>query len=289
MKIMILGGSGLIGHKLWYHLKDRFKEVYTTLHREEAHYRRFGIFSSQNVIYNVDITNFEHLQGILHATNPDVVINCIGITKRKKEIADIAYALQINSVFPHLLAQWARDSGKRLIHFSTDCVFNGVLGNYTEESPTNAEDIYGKTKALGEIRYEGTLTIRSSFIGRELEGKTELLEWFLAQRSRTIKGFHNALYSGVSTTFMARVVGDVIEKHPNLSGLYQLSSSQPISKFDLLQIAAKAFKLPVEIMPDWDFVNINTLNGSKLHAIMGYYPPNWEEMLDQLATEKIYE
>jgi dTDP-4-dehydrorhamnose reductase len=285
---MILGGSGLIGHKLWYNLKDRFNEVYATLHRDEAHYRSYGIFRSQNLIYNVDITNYEHLMGILHATNPEVVINCIGITKRKKEIADIAYALQVNSVFPHLLARWARDNGTRLIHFSTDCVFNGASGNYTEESPTNAEDTYGKTKALGEVRYDGTLTIRSSFIGRELEGKTELLEWFLAQSNRTIKGFHNALYSGVSTTFMARVVGDIIEKHTNLSGLYQLSSSQPISKFDLLHIAAKAFKLPVEIKADWDFVNINTLNGSKLHAILGYVPPRWEEMLDQLATEEIY-
>ena len=117
MRIIILGGSGLIGHKLLYRLKDRFTDVYTTLHRDEAYYQKFGIFSSQNVIYNVDVNNFEHLKGILHAVNPDVVINCIGITKRKKEIEDIAYAIYVNSVYPHLLAQWVRENGKRMIHF----------------------------------------------------------------------------------------------------------------------------------------------------------------------------
>ena len=289
MRILILGGSGLIGHKLWFELGQRFNDVWVGLHRSKEAYAQYKIFNSDKVIYNLDVAKTEQLIGVLKAVNPDVVLNCVGITKRKEEIKDIAYALQINSLHPHLLAKWVIENGKRMIHFSTDCVFNGALGEYTEESPTTAEDTYGKTKAMGEVQYEGTLTIRSSFIGRELEGKTELLEWFLAQRGKKIKGFHKAMYSGVSTTFMAKVVGDIIERYPNLSGLYQLTSPKAISKFDLLHLAAKAFNMEVEIMPDSDFVNINTLNGSKLHAILGYQPPSWEEMLAQLASETLYD
>lgn len=290
MRIIILGGSGLIGHKLWYNLKDRFNDVFVTLHKEEAHYRRFGIFNSANAIFNVDVMRFELLEGILQGLKADVVINCIGITKRKPEINNTVYTLQVNSIYPHQLAEWSVSNKVRLIHFSTDCVFNGSIGDYTEESVTSAEDMYGRSKALGELRYPGTLTIRSSFIGRELEGKTELLEWFLGQPGPKVRGFTNAMYSGVSTTFMAKIVGDIIEFHPELSGLYQLATEEPINKFDLLLIAKAAFqRYNISIEPDSSFVNINTLDGRKLQRIIGYKVPRWEEMMSQLAAERIYD
>ncbi|MDP2173419.1 MAG: SDR family oxidoreductase [Candidatus Cloacimonadaceae bacterium] len=289
MRILILGATGLIGHKLWEKLPQRFDDVFCTIRRDKADLTQVGIYDSSRVIDKVDILRFDALEGLLQAINPDVVINCVGITKRKREINDIEYAIRVNSLFPHQLALWVIRNNKRLIHFSTDCVFNGALGNYSEESATTAEDTYGKTKALGELRYPHTLTIRSSFIGRELENGSELLEWFLAQNCTAIKGFQHAMYSGVSTLFMAKVIGDIVEYHPELHGLYQLATDSPISKYDLLCIAKQAFKKKIEIEIENQFININTLVGEKLKAILGYSAPSWIDMMNEIATEKLYD
>jgi len=289
MRILILGGSGLIGHKLFQELSKRFDEVFTVIHSSKDNYKQYGLFESDKVIENIDVKDFSKLEGVLCAVNPDVILNCVGITKRRKEINDPILALSINSIFPHKLADWAKLFKKRVIHFSTDCVFDGKIGNYTEESLTTAEDNYGRTKAFGEIKYDHTLTIRSSFIGRELTQFSELLEWFLAQEGKTIKGFHKAMYSGVSTIFMSKVVGDIIEFHPDLSGLYQLSVEDPISKYDLLCIARDAFNINVEIIQDDDFVITPTLNGEKLKRIIGYSAPSWKEMMNELASETMYQ
>jgi dTDP-4-dehydrorhamnose reductase len=175
-----------------------------------------------------------------------------------------------------------------VIHFSTDCVFNGKEGDYTEESLTTAEDLYGRTKALGEIRYKHTLTIRSSFIGQELFERTELLEWVLAQDGKQIKGFKNALYSGVSTNFMAKTVNDIITNHTQLSSLYHLGLEVPISKYDLICLVKKAFGLNIDIIPEIDYVHRPTLNTAKLKNDMGVKVPSWEEMMEELAKDEIF-
>jgi dTDP-4-dehydrorhamnose reductase len=231
---------------------------------------------------------YQKLEAVFHSIRPDIILNCVGITKRKKKINDPLLAISINSLFPHKLAQWAKIHGIRVIHFSTDCVFDGKTGNYTEESLTTAEDVYGRTKALGEIRYNHALTIRSSFIGRELFTNTELLEWFLSQSGKTIKGFTKAMYTGVSTIFMSKVIGDIIEYHPELYGLRQLSIEQPISKYDLLCLARDAFNVNVEIIPDDTFEIRPTLNGSKLREELNLSIPTWREMMFELANEKVY-
>jgi dTDP-4-dehydrorhamnose reductase len=168
-------------------------------------------------------------------------------------------------------------------------VFDGSIGNYDEESDTTGIDAYGKTKALGEIRYPHSLTIRSSFIGRELDGKTELLEWFLAQENQTIRGFTKAFYSGVSTTEMCRVVGDIIESHPDLGGLYTLAMPEPISKYDLLCIARDAFDMNVTIQADDSFEIKPTLNGDKLRQAIGVQLPSWPVMMKQIANDPLYQ
>lgn len=288
-KILILGASGLIGHKLFEKLGQRFDEVHGVLHRDRDTFSQCGLFAGDNVIDNVDVSNFERVLSILDTINPDVVLNCVGITKRRPEVKDPLCAINVNSMFPHRLANWAGEHGKRIIHFSTDCVFDGSIGDYTEESPTTGPDAYGQTKALGEIRYDHTLTIRSSFIGRELDVFSELLEWFIGQDGKTIKGFTRAYYSGVSTIFMSQVVGDIIESHPELNGLLQLSTPQPISKFDLLCVARDAFGMNVEIVPDDDFEIKPTLNGSKLRAAMNLEIPTWPEMMQELAADPLYD
>ncbi len=288
-RILILGASGLIGHKLFEKLTERFGDVYGVLHRDSSVFAECDLFDSEKVIDNVDVRDFEKLIGMLHVVNPDIVLNCVGITRRRPEVNDPIQAINVNSLFPHRLANWAQQNDKRVIHFSTDCVFDGSMGDYTEESPTTGPDEYGRTKALGEIRYDHTLTIRSSFIGRELDFYSELLEWLLSQDGKTIKGFTNALYTGVSTIYMSQIVGDIIESHPDISGLHQLSTPTPISKYDLLCLARDAFGLDIEIIPDDGFVIKPTLDGSLLREKMQIKVPSWSDMMAGLAAETLYE
>lgn len=287
MRILILGVSGLIGHKLLQELSENF-EVFGTLHKTKLHYGNLSLFSSKNIIECVDVANFEILKGVFFAVNPDVILNCVGITKRKIDENNPLEVLTVNSVFPHQLANWAKTNKKRIIHFSTDCVFDGKVGNYNESSLTTADDIYGRTKALGEINYNHTLTIRSSFIGQELFDKTELLDWFLAQNGKQIKGFTNTFYSGVSTIFMANVVANIILNYPNLSGLYQLAPDKPISKYDLLCLAKEAFDVNVEIIPESEHVHLPTLDASKLKREISIEVPSWNEMMKELASNKSF-
>lgn len=288
MRILVLGVSGLIGHKLFQELHLEF-DVFGTLHKSKNHYGNIPLFSGNNIIEKIDVSEFEVLKGVINAINPDVILNCVGITKRKEEINDMYKALTINSVFPHQLANWAKHYDKRIIHFSTDCVFDGKIGNYNESSLTTAEDVYGRTKALGELRYKNTLTIRSSFIGQELFGKTELLEWFLAQNDRKINGFTNVFYSGISTIYMSKLIKKIIANFPDLCGLYHLAPDKPISKYELLCIAKEAFNVNVDIIPVDNPVHHPTLDASKLKREMNLIIPDWKEMMTELkSTGTIY-
>jgi dTDP-4-dehydrorhamnose reductase len=284
MRVIILGVSGMIGHRLFMDMSQKF-ETFGTLKNDKNFYKNNSLFEKKNVVENINVLNYEVLTGALAAIDPDVIINCVGITKRKKEIENTRRTLYINALFPHKLAEWSKVNKKRIIHISTDCVFDGKIGNYSEESLTTAEDLYGRTKALGEINYNHTLTLRSSFIGRELFSKTELLEWFLSQNGLTIKGFTKALYTGVSTIFLSQIVADIIESHPNLSGLKQLSIEKPISKYELLCLAREAFKCNIEIIPDDTFEIKPTLKGERLRDELGYVVPTWENMMYDLAND----
>jgi dTDP-4-dehydrorhamnose reductase len=284
-RVLILGVSGLIGHKLYQTLNQDF-EVFATIHKAKENYGNLPIFSSDNVIEKVDVLDFENLEKVILTVNPDVILNCVGITKRKINPEIKEEVIFVNSVFPHKLANWAKKHNKRVIHFSTDCVFDGKIGNYTEESLTTAEDLYGRTKALGEINYNHTLTIRSSFIGQELFDKTEMLDWFLSQENKTINGFKKVFYSGVSTKYMANVVANIIQNFPNLSGLYQLAPENPIAKYDLLCIAKEAFDINVQINSSEDFVHNPTMNSTKLRTALNLKVPSWQEMLNDLALDK---
>lgn len=283
--ILILGVSGLIGHKLYEKLGKRFDKVSGTFHSTKDRFSSYNLFETGDLIEHVEAQNINQTLETIAKVNPDVILNCAGITKRRPEVKTPIQAITVNALFPHRLAEWAKENGKRVIHFSTDCVFDGETGNYDEASITTARDAYGQTKALGEIRYNHSLTIRSSFIGQELSVHSELLDWFLQQRGKSIKGFTKALYTGVSTIEMARVVGDVIEHHPSLSGLYQLSVAQPISKYDLLCLAREAYDIDVEITPDDSFEIKPTLNGDALRKSIDLTLPSWPEMMKKLAAE----
>ncbi len=285
MRVLILGASGLIGHKLWQVLGKRFDDVHCALHGSRKPLQKYALFNSTKVHENLSVENWRSVEALLAKVKPDVVLNCAGITKRRPIVSDAIHAITVNALTPHLLARWAGGNEARIIHFSTDCVFDGKDGPYTEQSPTTGKDAYGQTKALGEIRYDHCLTIRSSFIGRELSVHSELLDWLLNQNGKKIKGFSEAWYSGISTLEMARIVGDIIEKKPELSGLHQLSTVQPINKYDLLCVARDAFKLDVEIVPDPSFITFPTLDSSLLRSKMKIEIPTWPEMMAALAAD----
>ncbi|MBU0533490.1 MAG: SDR family oxidoreductase [Candidatus Omnitrophica bacterium] len=284
MRILILGGSGMLGHKLWQYLSPRFPNTFTVIRGYRHDYKKFNIFEDETrVIENLNALNFPDVEKLLDRIQPSIILNCIGMTKHRKETNDMAMSLALNSSLPHKLATWGENNNAKTVVFSTDCVFDGKIGHYTEESLTSATDIYGKTKAKGELKEDNTLTLRSSFIGTELLHRYELLEWFLAQ-SGTIKGYKNAIYSGFTTLELCRIVEMLIVDYPQAHGLYNVSSN-PISKFDLLMLIKKKMNLDIEITPDEDFHCDRSLDSSKFRKEFGYTPPSWEKMIDELVIE----
>ncbi len=284
MRILILGGSGLLGHKLWQCLLVRLPETFVVIRHSREAYKEFKLFEDPvRVFDNIDAMDFSAIQSVLDKIRPDFIFNCVGITKRREAVNDLTACITLNSLFPHKLAKWGQDNNAKVISFSTDCVFDGKTGNYTEESLTSAEDIYGKTKALGEFKVGNALTLRSSFIGPELSHGSELLEWFLAQRG-TVKGFRNAVYSGLTTLELSRIVEKIIFDYPGAKGLYNVSSD-PITKFDLLMLIKKKMVLSIDIIPEDNFYCNRSLDSSRFRKEFNYTPPSWEFMIDELAAE----
>lgn len=285
MRILILGGAGMLGHQLWRQLHKNH-EVWVTLRKPFSHYSAFALFEPGRTLLVGDVTNPGALMGVFLAARPEVVVNCIGIIKQLKEAKDPLLSLTVNSVLPHQLAQLCALAGARLVHISTDCVFSGRKGNYNEEDVSDAEDLYGRTKFLGEVHESHCLTLRTSIIGRELETRSGLIEWFLSQRGNKIKGFRKAIYTGFTTCELARVIENVLLKHPDLGGLWQVSSN-PINKYDLLTIAKSAFGWAGELVPDDMFVCERGLDSTKFRNKTGYQPPSWQAMLKEVAEKPV--
>ena len=215
---------------------------------------------------------------------PGAVINCIGIIKQLKEASDPIISLTLNSLFPHRLAELCAIAGSRLFHISTDCVFSGQKGNYSEDDAADAEDLYGRTKLLGEVVRPNCLTIRTSIFGRDFFKQSAFLEWFMSNRGGKVKGYKNAIYTGFPTQVLARIMGDIIEDYPDLSGLYQIAS-QPISKYQLLVKLREAMKLDIEIEPYEDHPCDRSLSATRFVAATGYQIPSWDQMLIELASD----
>jgi dTDP-4-dehydrorhamnose reductase len=285
MKIFILGGSGMLGHRLYLELSPDH-EVSVTLRRDAALFSRYGLFKRGRVLEGVDVADFTIVERSIRAAAPDVVINCVGIIKQLKESKDPIPSLMINSLLPHRLARLCGDIGARLFHFSTDCVFAGRKGQYTEMDVADAEDLYGRTKFLGEITDSpNALTLRSSIIGRELGTSHSLVDWFLSQGGRKVRGFRRAIYTGISTWEMARLVRMLLTHQPSLFGLWHVAS-RPITKYDLLLLLRDGFGVPVEVEPYDDFVCDRSLDGSKFAAATGYSTPDWPAMISEMASAR---
>jgi dTDP-4-dehydrorhamnose reductase len=282
MKILILGGDGMLGHQLLKLLRERH-EVKVTLRREFSAYSGSKLFSPQNAAAGVDVRATDKLLAALSDFRADAVVNAVGIVKQRSDGLDVIPNLEINALLPHRLALICRAIGSRLIHISTDCVFSGNRGQYREDDTPDPVDIYGHSKLLGEVTQRGVITLRTSIIGRSLYGNASLIDWFLRQQGR-ISGYRNAIFSGFTTKEVSRVIATLLEQHSSASGLYHLSSSA-ISKYDLLVRLRDRLGRSTEIVPD-DSVRIDrSLDSTRFRSEFAYTPPSWDRMLEELADD----
>jgi dTDP-4-dehydrorhamnose reductase len=282
MKILILGGDGMLGHQLVESMAPRF-EVHGTLRGAPDAYSGIAASLPPNAHYSLDVRNIAAIDDLLREVRPSAVINAVGIVKQRDGASDAIESIQINALFPHQLAQCCASVGARLVHISTDCVFSGQRGMYQETMAPDVNDLYGRSKALGEVTNGRAITLRTSIIGLELARRTSLIEWFLSQRG-TVKGYTRAIYSGFTTLEFARIIEQVLVDHPNSHGLYHVATD-PIDKFTLLQMLNDRLGHPVEIVPDDAFVCDRSLDGSRFRADFGYSAPSWGRMLDELAAQ----
>lgn len=280
MKAIVLGADGMLGHEMARSLTVGNHDVVAAVRKDPDERTRFALTGSA-VVPRVDARVRRSIVNLIDQQRPDAIINAVGIVKQRPEARDAVGSIQINSLFPHQLAELCTSTGTRLIHISTDCVFSGEKGDYRESEYPDPVDIYGRSKLLGEIAYPGCVTLRTSIVGLELARYTGLVEWFLAQRGKA-PGWTKAMYSGLTTAELARVIIRVIEAGEQMDGLWHVSGD-PISKFDLLVGLRDALARDIEIIPDESVVIDRTLNSESFRAALGYRPPTWDEMLDELA------
>jgi dTDP-4-dehydrorhamnose reductase len=280
LNILVLGSSGLIGSTILRVLSESSDwQVYGSIRSDNI--RPFlPKIDADKLISNLDVDNFTSIIQAIDDIRPDVVINCIGATKHKKEGNSPLSAIALNALFPHRMAQICALVGARFIHISTDCVFSGNDGFYSESAFADADDVYGRSKVLGEVTYGGCLTLRTSTIGHELHSNYGLLNWFLSQKS-SCNGFSKAIFSGFPTVVFAQVIRDVVLTNTQLAGLYHVAA-QPISKYELLKMIAKVYKKEIKIVADDSLIINRSLDASKFNQATGYNPPSWQNLIETM-------
>jgi dTDP-4-dehydrorhamnose reductase len=274
-KVLVLGASGMLGNTVLRFFTQ--KDIYETAGSVRSERVPSLLPANLHIITNIDVEDVDGLNRLFARAKPDVVINCVGVVKQLAEADDPLTAIPINSILPHRLARLSEVAGARFIHLSTDCVFSGTKGMYREDDFADCNDLYGRSKYLGEVDYPNSITLRTSIIGHELDGSQGLLNWFLAQDGQ-VNGFRRAIFSGLPTVEIARVIHDIIIPDPELSGVYHLSS-EPIAKFDLLNLIADVYRKTIEIRPDDNVVIDRSLDSSRFRKITGYTPAAWPELV----------
>lgn len=283
MKILVLGASGMIGSAMLRVLSERDDwEVIGAVRSENAR-THFSTPVAERMVCGTDLLAGDMLARLFATTRPDVVVNCAGLTKHLPAGNEPLPAIEMNALLPHRLAQLCHIAGSRLIHVSTDCVFAGTRGNYKETDFADAADIYGRSKALGEVSGPGMVTLRTSTIGHEIGTKHGLLEWFLSQAR--CSGFTRAIFSGLPSVVFARVVRDIVVADGRLGGLYHVAAT-PIAKFDLLGLIATAYGKSITIEPDDRVMIDRSLNAERFREATGYVAPAWPSLIAQMRDFK---
>ena len=284
-RVLVLGATGMLGSTFFRAFSaDPGLETWGTI-RDAAGARHFPPALRERLIADVPVEGEAGLLAAFNHARPDLVINCVGIIKQLTNANDHLESLAINSSLPHRLAKYCGMSGARLVHFSTDCVFSGKKGSYTEDDFPDAYDLYGRTKFLGEVDCENAITLRTSIIGHELVSAKSLVDWFLSQTGE-IKGYSKAIFSGLPTIEVARVVRDLVIPNPDLRGLYHLSVD-PINKHDLLRLVAETYGKDITITPDDKLVIDRSLNSDRFRAATGFAPKPWPELIRAMHAEHL--
>lgn len=272
----------MLGHQLLRHFKGGH-DVRITLRLGNEFYEGHPLLKLGIPFYGIDARQTDTLLRVVKDFRPEAVVNAIGIVKQRSDAKQVIPSIEINSLLPHRLAQVCRSIGARLVHMSTDCVFSGRKGKYSEADVTDADDLYGRSKLLGEVSEPHCITLRTSMIGPEITRKTGLLEWFLSQRGHTVKGFTKAIFSGFPTSELARIVELILVNNPKMYGLYHVASA-PISKYDLLTLIRDRLELPIIIEKDSTFECDRSLDASRFYRDTGYSPPTWQALIDDMAN-----
>jgi len=284
MKVMVIGVTGMLGNAMIKVLNEKSDwQVFGTARSESAK-RLFASDITERLIFGVDAEQNESLIKAFALIRPDVVINCVGLVKQLAGAEDPLQSIPINGILPHRLAHICELTGARLVHMSTDCVFSGEKGDYRETDPSDAKDLYGKSKYLGELVYSHTVTLRTSIIGHELQSAHGLVDWFLSQQERC-NGYTKAIFSGLPTVVLAQVIRDVVIPRPDLSGLYHVAA-QPISKYDLLKLIAFVYGKSIEITLDDRLVIDRSLNSDRFREATGYIAPEWPALIKTMHSYK---
>lgn len=279
-KILVLGAGGMLGNAMLRVLsKSITNEVVGVVRNTHSAAKIAPIFDGR-IISHFNADDFDSLVHLVETERPADIVNCIGLIKQRAEAEDPLVTLPINSLFPHRLARIAALANARVIHFSTDCVFSGKAGGYLESDYADAYDLYGRSKLLGELHESHCFTVRTSIIGHELDSSRSLIGWFLSQSGST-KGFRRAVFSGLPTVELAKIVRDYILPSPQLSGLWHVSAD-PINKYELLKLVADVYKKDIDIVADDDFVIDRSLNSDRFRKVTGYNPPNWKQLIQSM-------
>ncbi len=285
MRVLILGVTGMLGHRLFLELSKRH-EVHATARSSSGLKEFIDYFEIDANFIRTGLTNdrVDYFKQVIEEIKPDMIVNCIGIIKQVKDGRDHITSIAVNSLFPHQIAKISRECGARFIHMSTDCVFTGTTGMYTEKSVSDALDLYGRSKQMGEVDYlDNSLTIRTSIIGREIKPHGGLLEWFLGEKSPEIKGFSKAIFSGFPTKTLANVIDQYVLES-DLSGLYHLSVD-PIDKFSLLVKFNNLFRVNKVILENTDLVIDRSLDSTRFREATGFSPASWDQLIEDLNVD----
>jgi dTDP-4-dehydrorhamnose reductase len=284
VRVLVMGVTGMLGHASYRVFGESAQlEVWGTLRADESR-RYFSQADQARLVSGVDVLDEDLLAGTLERIAPDVVVNCVGLIKQMPGTDDPLVALPINAMLPHRLARQCASRGARVVHISTDCVFSGRKGMYSESDASDAEDLYGRSKYIGELgNQSNAITLRTSMIGHELNSKHSLVEWFLSQTGR-IHGYTRAIFSGLPTVELARLVRDRVLPRADLHGVYHVSA-KPISKFALLNLVAAAYGKKIEISPDASVVIDRSLDSSRFSNATGYVAPEWPELIQSMHRD----
>ena len=282
-KILIIGASGMLGSTLlrYFSLKDDTYICYGTIRSIES-IKGIKNIDQLNLLKNIDALDLISLKKVFEEIKPNIVINCIGIIKQLEASQDMVECLKINSLFPHQLASICLEFNSRLIHLSTDCVFSGKKGMYKESDLPDAQDIYGLTKRLGEVEYDHSITIRTSIIGHELQSNKSLLNWFLSQKD-CIEGYKNAIFSGLPTLEIAKIIDEFIIPNNSIKGLHHVSA-EPINKYRLLSIIKEVYQKEIEIKENNKYIIDKSLDSAIFRNLTGYAPKDWKLLIKEMNT-----